>query len=128
MAFDGYLLGKPAVLFAQIDFHHAALNVADLGAEAALARLVPGVAGMRFMDVAELEWTAPDGGSATLWVSRSGYTGEDGFEISVPEGAVSITSGAGSGSPAARARYSGTAFHREARARAEPTPRTPAGG
>lgn len=37
VAFDGYLLGKPAVLFGQIDFHHIALNVAELGAEAALA-------------------------------------------------------------------------------------------
>lgn len=37
VAFDGMILGKPAVLFAQIDFHHAALNVADMGAEAALA-------------------------------------------------------------------------------------------
>lgn len=37
VAFDGMILGKPAVLFAQIDFHHAALNVAELGAEAALA-------------------------------------------------------------------------------------------
>lgn len=38
VAFDGYLLGKPAVLFAQSDLHHIALNVADLGAETALAR------------------------------------------------------------------------------------------
>lgn len=37
VAFDGMILGKPAVLFAQIDFHHAALNVADLGAARALA-------------------------------------------------------------------------------------------
>lgn len=37
VAFDGYLLGKPAVLFAQIDFHHIALNVADMGVKAALA-------------------------------------------------------------------------------------------
>ncbi|GAB4265244.1 MAG: glycine cleavage system aminomethyltransferase GcvT [Pararhodobacter sp.] len=49
-------------------------------AEIALARLVPGVSAMRFMDVATLDW---DG--AALWVSRSGYTGEDGFEISLPE-------------------------------------------
>lgn len=62
----------------------ALLALQGPAAEAALARLVPGVAGMRFMDVAEFEWTAPDGGSATLWVSRSGYTGEDGFEISLP--------------------------------------------
>ncbi|MBT8408955.1 MAG: glycine cleavage system aminomethyltransferase GcvT, partial [Alphaproteobacteria bacterium] len=50
------------------------------GAEAALEALAPGVAAMRFMDVASF-------GSAfgTLWVSRSGYTGEDGFEISVEE-------------------------------------------
>lgn len=38
VAFDGYLLGKAAVLFAQIDFHHIALNAADIGAEAALAQ------------------------------------------------------------------------------------------
>ena len=50
-------------------------------AEAALARLVPGVAAMRFMDVAFLDW-----GGVQLWVSRSGYTGEDGYEISVPDG------------------------------------------
>jgi len=36
VAFDGYLLGKPAVLFAQIDFHHIALNVADMGVAQAL--------------------------------------------------------------------------------------------
>lgn len=38
VAFDGYLLGKPAVLFAQIDFHHIGLNVAELGAEHALSQ------------------------------------------------------------------------------------------
>lgn len=37
VAFDGYILGKPAVLFGQIDFHHIGLNVAELGAGAALA-------------------------------------------------------------------------------------------
>ena len=48
-------------------------------AEAALAALLPAVAAMRFMDVAVLDWQG-----VALWVSRSGYTGEDGFEISLP--------------------------------------------
>ena len=48
-------------------------------AEAVLEALVPGVAAMRFMDVGTYRWD-----DAELWISRSGYTGEDGFEISVP--------------------------------------------
>lgn len=48
-------------------------------AEAVLDRLVPGVAAMRFMDV---------GVFGAFWISRSGYTGEDGFEISVPDAAA----------------------------------------
>ena len=48
-------------------------------AEEALAGLIPDAAGLKFMDSQILDW---DG--VTVWVSRSGYTGEDGFEISVP--------------------------------------------
>lgn len=47
-------------------------------AELALARLVPEVRSMKFMDIARLPWNGTE-----LWISRSGYTGEDGFEISV---------------------------------------------
>jgi len=48
-------------------------------AEAVLTELAPEAATMRFMDVRTMDL---DGTEA--WVSRSGYTGEDGYEISVP--------------------------------------------
>jgi aminomethyltransferase len=45
----------------------------------ALSRLVPGVEKLVFMSGASFAWNG-----AELFITRSGYTGEDGFEISVP--------------------------------------------
>ena len=45
----------------------------------ALSRLVPGVEKLVFMSGAGFAWNG-----AELFITRSGYTGEDGFEISVP--------------------------------------------
>jgi aminomethyltransferase len=57
----------------------ALLALQGPGAEAVLARFVPGVADMVFMSMATFDWSGTQ-----LFISRSGYTGEDGFEISIP--------------------------------------------
>jgi aminomethyltransferase len=44
-----------------------------------LSQLLPGLEAMAFMSWREAEWEGTQ-----LFVSRSGYTGEDGYEISVP--------------------------------------------
>tara|TARA_B100000029_G_scaffold96948_4_gene87233 strand:+ start:34702 stop:35862 length:1161 start_codon:yes stop_codon:yes gene_type:complete len=45
----------------------------------ALGELVPGAAELVFMTAGYYDWNG-----VPLWISRAGYTGEDGFEISVP--------------------------------------------
>ncbi len=44
-----------------------------------LETIVPGVSSLGFMQGGPFQWQ-----NRKLWISRSGYTGEDGFEISVP--------------------------------------------
>ncbi|SEJ06918.1 aminomethyltransferase [Sphingomonas sp. OV641] len=62
---------------------HALLALQGPKAVDALMRLVPGVDALVFMQAAAFTWQKHE-----LWISRSGYTGEDGFEISIPaEGA-----------------------------------------
>jgi aminomethyltransferase len=67
----------------EITLHHldeqALLALQGPEAVAALSRLVPGVEKLVFMTAGAFEI---DGIPA--WISRSGYTGEDGFEISIP--------------------------------------------
>ncbi len=56
----------------------ALLALQGPAAECALAPIVSGVSEMRFMDSATF-----NSDFGPLWISRSGYSGEDGFEISV---------------------------------------------
>jgi aminomethyltransferase len=55
---------------------HALLALQGPEAEAVLMALIPAVADLRFMQVLTAAWEGE-----VLTVSRSGYTGEDGFEI-----------------------------------------------
>lgn len=62
---------------------HALLALQGPKAVDALARLIPGVETLVFMQAAAFGSQGHD-----LWISRSGYTGEDGFEISIPADAA----------------------------------------
>lgn len=73
---------EPEVTVKQIA-NRALLALQGPQAEDVLAEYHPDFREMRFMDVA----TLPVAG-AEAWVSRSGYTGEDGFELSVPDAAA----------------------------------------
>lgn len=71
----------PASVELEIIADRALLALQGPKAAAVLARLAPEVSDMVFMDAREIEIL----GEKCL-VSRSGYTGEDGYEISVSEG------------------------------------------
>lgn len=64
------------------DFALLALQGPEAGA--VVEQLVPGTGALTFMTAGLFEW-AHDGQTTHLWVSRAGYTGEDGFEIAVHE-------------------------------------------
>ncbi len=58
---------------------HALLALQGPEAVTALVRILPGVEALTFMTSGAFDWNG-----VPMWISRSGYTGEDGFEISVP--------------------------------------------
>ena len=60
---------------------HALLALQGPRSEAVLGALAPTTSGMKFMDAGHHKVMGVD-----CLVSRSGYTGEDGFEISMPAG------------------------------------------
>jgi aminomethyltransferase len=75
--------GLPGDVTLEVIADRALLALQGPLAEDVLAQLNPAARAMRFMDVATMELAG-----ATCWVSRSGYTGEDGYEISVPADAA----------------------------------------
>ncbi len=76
----GYLRGElPDEITINLMEDRALLALQGPKASAALARIIPTTAELYFMEADSFMWE-----QEPLWISRSGYTGEDGFEISVP--------------------------------------------
>ena len=76
----GHLLDSlPDEVTMNLQDDQALLAVQGPEAVGALARLVPGVDALVFMTGGGFEWHGH-----SLWISRSGYTGEDGCEVSLP--------------------------------------------
>jgi aminomethyltransferase len=76
----GYLRGElPDEITINYMEDRALLALQGPKAAEAMARVVPAATKLFFMEADMCLW-----GEEPLWISRSGYTGEDGFEISVP--------------------------------------------
>jgi aminomethyltransferase len=76
----GYLRGElPDEITINLLEDRALLALQGPKAAEALGRVVPNVACLYFMEAGSFFWNMEP-----LWISRSGYTGEDGFEISIP--------------------------------------------
>lgn len=73
----------PGTIFVDHMKEQALLALQGPRAAEVLESLVPGVSNLTFM-----KGDAFQAFGQTMWISRSGYTGEDGFEISIPGTAV----------------------------------------
>ncbi len=70
---------KPDHITMDVIEDRALLALQGPESEAVMARLIPQTQDMKFMDSRVFSYNGFE-----IWISRSGYTGEDGFEISVP--------------------------------------------
>jgi len=76
---DAVYIGTRIAQIDTVTHDRALLALQGPAAVTVIARLSPEAAALPFMGVAELTIAG-----SPVWISRSGYTGEDGFEISVP--------------------------------------------
>jgi aminomethyltransferase len=70
----------PASITVETQFEKGLIALQGQKAHLVMQKLVPEALKLTFMQAQEFMW-----GNVPLHISRSGYTGEDGFEISVPE-------------------------------------------
>lgn len=79
---EGDIENMRARLPGGVQLHHhedqALLAVQGPEAEAVMTRHIPGAKDLAFMQAGLTDWRG-----GYLWISRTGYTGEDGFEISI---------------------------------------------